>query len=133
MITKEQAIKLRAIIEKVIQALEGKEAIEATCLFPNWAEGVEYAANTKVRYNNILYKVLIAHTSQTTWMPDVAPSLFAKVLTSETGDALEWVQPDSTNPYMKGDKVLYNGKIYQSIIDNNVSAPDVYGWEEVNG
>lgn len=133
MITKEQAIKLRAIIEKVVQALEGEEAIEATSLFPNWAEGVEYAANTKVRYNDILYKVLTAHTSQATWAPDVAPSLFTKVLTSETGNVLEWVQPDSTNPYMKGDKVLYNGKTYQSTVDNNVWAPGVYGWEEVGG
>ena len=33
--------------------------------------------------------------------------------------------------YMIGDKVMYNGKAYASTVDNNVWAPDVYGWEEV--
>ena len=27
---------------------------------------------------------------------------------------------------MTGDKVTYNGKVYESTIDNNVWAPDVY-------
>jgi hypothetical protein len=33
---------------------------------------------------------------------------------------------------MKGDKVMFDGKVYESIIDNNVWAPNVYGWGEVN-
>ena len=54
------------------------------------------------------------------------------MLTSE-GEILDWEQPDSTNPYMKGDKVKYNGKIYESVIDNNVWSPEAYpqGWKEV--
>jgi hypothetical protein len=32
---------------------------------------------------------------------------------------------------MTGDKVMYDGKTWVSVIDNNVWAPDVYGWEEV--
>ena len=39
--------------------------------------------------------------------------------------------PDNTNPYMKGDKVTYQDKTYESIIDNNMWAPDVYGWKVV--
>lgn len=72
------------------------------------------------------------HTSQEGWTPTSVPSLFAKVLTSE-GEILEWEQPSSTNPYMKGDKVKYNGKIYESVIDNNVWSPDGYpaGWKLV--
>jgi hypothetical protein len=32
---------------------------------------------------------------------------------------------------MKGDKVMFNGAVYESTIDNNVWAPDVYpgGWQ----
>ena len=35
---------------------------------------------------------------------------------------------------MKGDKVRFEGKVYQSLIDNNVWSPAAYpqGWEEVN-
>lgn len=31
----------------------------------------------------------------------------------------------------KGDKVMHNGKTWQSTTDNNVWEPGVYGWEEV--
>ena len=43
----------------------------------------------------------------------------------------EWKQPDSTNPYQKGDKVTHNGKTWESTADNNVWEPGVYGWTEV--
>ena len=43
----------------------------------------------------------------------------------------EFVQPDSTNPYMTGDKVRYGGKTWVCIIDNCVWAPGIYGWSEV--
>lgn len=44
----------------------------------------------------------------------------------------EWEQPDSTNPYMAGDKVAHNGKTWGFAIDNNVWEPGVYGWSEVS-
>lgn len=40
----------------------------------------------------------------------------------------EWSQPDSTNPYMLGDRVTFEGAVYESTVDNNVWAPNVYGW-----
>lgn len=46
----------------------------------------------------------------------------------------EYVQPTgSHDAYKKGDKVTLNGKIYISLIDNNVWAPNIFpmGWEEV--
>ena len=102
-------------------------------VYPVWSgNGVEYKKDMRVTYNSVLYKVLQDHTSQETWTPTSAPSLFAKVLTSER-EILEWEQPSSTNPYMKGDKVKYNGKVYESVIDNNVWSPEAYpqGWKEV--
>ena len=34
---------------------------------------------------------------------------------------------------MKGDKVIFNGKVYESLIDNNVYSPEAYpaGWKEI--
>ena len=72
-------------------------------------------------------------TSRTDRTPTAAPSLWAKVLTSETGEPLPWQQPDNTNPYMKGDKVTHGGKTWVSTMDNNVWEPGVYGWEETGG
>lgn len=132
--TIEQAKHLREIIEQVIQTLkDDKTALEATMLFPEWKAGVDYAEGVRVKHNSILYKVLTAHTSQYGWAPDVAASLFAKVLIPDENVIPAWEQPDSTNPYMIGDKVSHNGKIWISTVDNNVWEPAYYGWQEING
>lgn len=111
-------------------------ALKMPDYFPTWdGDGHQYVIGDRVVYNDVLYKVLQAHTSQSDWTPDAAPSLFAKVLTSTTGEPLPWEQPDSTNPYMIGDRVTYNGKVYESTQDNNIWAPDAYpqGWKEIEG
>lgn len=126
----EKAERLRPIIEKAVTSLPDEEALQAPEIFPLWKAGASYAVNDRVQYNDVLYKVLQAHTSQATWTPDTAVSLFAKVLIPDENKTPEWEQPGSTNPYMKGDRVTYNGKTYESTIDNNVWAPGVYGWKE---
>ena len=104
-------------------------------LFPNWnGDGFAYKVGDRVRYADVLYKVLQEHTSQPDWDPADAPSLFAEILPGQGGtDIGEWVQPDSTNPYMKGDRVIYEGKTYESTIDGNVWSPADYpqGWKEI--
>ena len=119
--------------------LTDEQALEMPLLFPKWQAGKEYVVGDRVLYLGTLYKVIQAHTSQYGWEPDITPSLFAKNLIvkdddGEQVDIPEWEQPGSTNPYMKGDKVKFEGKIYQSLIDNNVWSPAAYpqGWEEVN-
>ena len=95
-------------------------------------DAASYAAGDRIQYNGKLYKCLQAHTAQADWNPVDAPSLWAEVLAGQDGTEIgEWVQPDSTNPYMRGDRVSYNGKIYESEVDNNVWAPGVYGWVEI--
>ena len=119
--------------------LSDEQALQVPLMFPKWQAGKEYVIGDRVLYLGVLYKVLQAHTSQAGWEPDIAPSLFAKnlIVKDEEGEQVdipEWVQPDSTNPYMIGDKVKFGGKVYQSVIDNNVWSPTDYpqGWEEVN-
>lgn len=132
MITRERAYQLRALIEQAAASLSDEVALTGVELFPRWnGEGVEYKADERVSYNGILFKCLQAHTSQATWIPTDAPSLWAKVLIPDPQVIPEWEQPDSTNPYMKGDKVTHNEKTWQSDIDNNVWEPGVYGWSEV--
>ncbi len=131
MITIEHARHPRAMIEKAANSLTDNEALQAVELFQEWAVGKAYSVDERVKYNAVLYKVLQAHTSQADWTPDVAVSLFAKVLNPDPGEIPEWEQPGSTNPYMKGDKVRHNEKVWVSDIDNNVWEPGVYGWSEV--
>ena len=106
-------------------------SLQVPNLYPSWRSECNYVVGDRVLYNEVLYKVLQAHTSQEGWNPVDAPSLFAKVLIPTEDKIYEWEQPDSTNPYMTGDKVAYEGKTWVSIVDNNVWAPGVYGWEEI--
>lgn len=108
-----------------------EQAISVSAIYPEWNKNIDYAINDRVLYNNILYKVIIAHTSQENWTPDVSPSLFTEVLIPDLETIYEWKQPDSTNPYMIGDKVIYENETWVSIVDNNVWAPNSYGWEKV--
>lgn len=95
-------------------------------------EAAAYAPGDRIQYNGKLYKCLQAHTAQADWNPVDAPSLWAEVLAGQDGTEIgEWVQPDSTNPYMRGDRVTHNGKTYESEVDNNVWEPGVYGWVEI--
>jgi len=126
-----EAEQLRLELNEIIGEMTDEEAIERSILFPTWKSGKEYTINERIRYGGRIFKVLQNHTSQEDWTPSRAPSLFAEILTSETREPQEWQQPTSTNAYLTGDKVIYDGKIYKSLIDNNTWAPDAYpaGWE----
>lgn len=131
----ERARELRMVIEQLAETLEDTAAIESVELFPQWdANSHEYSVGDRVRDGGVLYKVVQTHTSQADWTPENAPSLFAKVLPGQEGTEIgEWVQPDSTNPYMTGDRVMFNGRTYESTIDGNVWSPVDYpaGWKEI--
>ena len=131
MITIEEALIYRQKMVEGAQRLSDEEALSVPMLFDRWATGISYDAGTRLYFGGTLYRVLQSHTSQVGWEPDVAVSLFARVLIPDPEVIPDWEQPDSTNPYMSGDKVRYGGKVWISIIDNNVWAPGVYGWEEV--
>lgn len=74
--------------------------------------------------------------------PSAYPQGWQDVATDGSGDteqqpeqAPEWVQPTGGHDaYKNGDRVTYNGKVYESVIDANVWSPDTYpqGWKVVD-
>lgn len=127
----EKARRYRKIIESLVPALDDETALTSVDLFPHWSESGEYAVDDRVQYEGVLYKCLQAHTAQTSWTPTDAVSLWARVLIPDPHDIPEWVQPSSTNPYMRGDKVRHVGKVWESLIDNNVWEPGTIGTESL--
>nr|DAV90358.1 MAG TPA: ChiA1-BD-binding domain protein [Caudoviricetes sp.] len=132
--------ELRRALQLFAATLYDKEetAVELATLYPVWAADKQYKANDIISYgtNSVgdpqLYLVLQAHKSQSDWLPDATASLYKKMGISESGYPI-WTQPlCAVDAYNLGDIVSYNGKLYKSIINANVWAPDAYpaGWEE---
>ena len=126
-----------AVAQIQAQDLTEEQAITVKGIYPVWdGNGVSYTKGYYLTHSGKLYKVLQAHKSQADWAPDTAPSLFAEVLPGQSGTEIgEWKKPESTNPYMTGDRVTHNGKTWESLVDANVWEPGAQGsealWQEV--
>lgn len=127
MISIRHARKLRAIIEDRATTLTDEQALDVPEMFPKWTARA-YEIGDRVRYEGKLYKCVQAHPTNDTYVPSDAVSLWAEVLNDTIR---EWVQPDSTNPYQVGDKVIHNGHVWICTIPNCVWEPGVAGWEVV--
>lgn len=130
--TRAKLLKLRELIIKASASLSDEDALNGVELFPHWSsESIEYAVGDRVSHDGTLYKCLTAHTSQETWTPDTAPSLWVRV-DDPSIEFPEWIQPiGSTDAYPMGAKVSHNDKHWISDVDGNVWEPGVYGWSEV--
>lgn len=125
----ERARALRSKLEKMAESLNDESALDVVEFFPQWETEKEYSVGDRIRYKDILYKCVQAHTSQNSWLPDLTPALWTRVSIDEFP---EWIQPTGVqDAYATGDKVTHHNTHWISIVDNNVWEPGVYGWEEV--
>lgn len=127
----DDAKRLRPIIEEASKSLSDEEAVNAPELFPAWSgDGIAYAKDDRVKYEDFLFKCLQAHTSQPDWTPVAAVSLWVRV-DDPSEEWPEWRQPAGAHDaYEKGYKVSHNEKHWVSNVDANVWEPGVYGWDE---
>lgn len=103
--TREEALKLRAIIEQSVESLNDETALEAISLFEPYKVGENYAEGKRFKYNGNLYKVRQEHTSQEDWNPEVTTSLYVKVALETEGTINNPIAYD-------GNMALENGKYY---------------------
>ena len=129
----QRAKHLRPLIEKAATSLTDDDALEAVELFPAWVADKWYEAEERIRYEEKLYRCVIAHTSQTSWTPDITPALWTEVAPPSVIPV--WKQPIGTSDaYRIGDKVHYptaDDPVYICVSDYNVYPPDKFGWELV--
>ena len=127
----ENALKMRPYMEKAAASLSDADALEVPTMFPAWAVETAYAVDERIEYVGTLYRCVQAHTSQAGWMPPTTPALWVVVSLEEWP---EWVQPTGAHDaYNTGDRVTYNGKVYESTMDGNTWSTDAYpqGWEDL--
>ena len=100
--------------------------------FKEYSVGSFYIVGDIFALNNQLYQVLQAHTSQEDWEPNNTPALYKPIAPPTV--IPEWVQPTGAHDaYGIGDRVIFEGVVYESIINGNTWSPKVYprGWKTV--
>ena len=93
----------------------------------SWIEGELVKVGWIREHKDVEYEAITEHMTLPGLEPDNTPTLWKEVSVGIS----EWVQPLSTNPYMLGDKVTHNGFTWESTINNNVWAPEIYGWVKI--
>ena len=129
---------LKAVFEskpEIMQAIPDDTLSAMGYYMQPWEAGKDYVIGDLREYQYIPYRCLQNHTSIQEWNPADDVSIWARILAG--GDTIPvWEQPESTNPYMKGDKVRFptaSDPVYVSDIDYNVYAPNVFGWSLEGG
>ena len=89
----------------LLPVLDDATALTVKSLYPDWEVGKAYSAGERFVYDDMLYKVITAHTSQADWTPDVTESLYTVINETHAGT------PEDPIPY-SGNMVLENGKYY---------------------
>lgn len=129
--TREKLEKIINAILKLRESATDETALDNKDIYPQWKTDTAYT-NERVLFNDNLYKCIQPHTSQATWTPDTAVSLWVRV-DDPSVEWPEWVQPTgSVDAYSLGAKVSHLEKHWVSEYDNNVWEPSVFGWREEN-
>ena len=130
---RQQAIQYRQMIEHAASTQSDEDALNSITLYPSWYDmiGKQVVIGDRYQYNGKLYRVVQSHVVQSDWTPDITPALWTEVSIEEWPDLV--VPIPSTNPYMKGDKVTYNGNHYICLMDNCVWTPSelISAWQLV--
>ena len=117
---------------KLIRAdeLSEDELLGMIDLYDNYQVDKLYKVDDIFKHEGKLYKVIQEHTSQDDWIPSELPALYLNMMPENV--IPEWVQPvGGHDAYNIGDKVIFNGVVYESIINGNTWSPTDYpqSWE----
>lgn len=97
-------------------------------------DGHAYAVGDVAAFDGVLYRVVQAHKSQADWTPDKTPALWTPVRETKSTTPDPFVQPTgAADAYSVGDRVTFEGSVWESVIDANVWSPTAYpaGWKKV--
>ena len=127
-----------------------REVVPEGAVPPEWVQPTgehdSYAENDKVTFDGAVW---ISLTNGNVWSPSIDPTLWMpedpNYYEPEPEPPVEEPAPPETAPdfvqptgahdaYAIGDKVTFEGNVYQSLIDNNTYSPSAYpaGWELIS-
>ena len=117
----------RLLIAQQINTLtvDDNTALRMKDFYPEWTAGVSYEPGFKVQYKGKLWRVVQAHTSQATWEPESAASLWETINETHEGTVDDPIPYDGNMRLEAGNYYFQSGVIYLCIRDteNPVYAP----------
>lgn len=131
------AEQFRKAVQLFAESLSDELAMEVATIYDPWVDGKTYRSGEFVTYGTNavgdpqLYRVAQTHTSQLDWLPDLNPALYVAIGLDSGGHPV-WSAPTGAHDaYNTGDIVNYNGTLYKSKIDGNITVPGSDGryWE----
>ena len=131
--TRNEALRLRAIVEQAAASLDDQTASESAALFPRLkADGSLVSAGTRINWNGVLKQAAVDLWDMTENNPDNAPTLWVDIAYRE-GIRIIPETITATQAFALDELGWWQEHVYRSTIAANVYTPDQYaaGWEPV--
>lgn len=134
MITREEALAFRRLVELGAQSLGDKDVSTAPDVLPRMTYSGELIKNgARINWNGAIKRAAVDLYDTEENNPDTAPNLWENVLYR---DGIR-VIPDVITPglaFAKGERGWWGDDLYESLIDSNVYTPEQYpsGWKKIS-
>lgn len=131
--TRNEALRLRAIVEQAAASLPDKEASEGAALFPRLkADGSLVSAGTRICWNGTIKRAAVDLWDTDANTPDAAPTLWEDIAYRQ-GYRIIPATITAGTAFAQGECGWWGDVLYKSLIASNVWTPDAYpaGWEAV--
>jgi hypothetical protein len=130
---RDEALRLRCIVEMAVVSLDDKLASEAPTLYPRLKEnGSLILAGTRINWNGTVKRAASDLWDTSENNPDNAPTLWSD-LDYKNGYRVIPEVIDVTRAFAKGECGWWNDILYESLADANVYNPEQYSanWKVV--
>lgn len=131
--TRDEALRIRAIVEQATASLDDRTASEGAALFPRLKhDGSLVKAGTRINWNGSLKKAAVDLWDTETNTPDAAPTLWTNIA-YKGGIRIIQETISAADAFANGELGWWDGHIYKSGMDGNVWTPGTAGavWELV--
>jgi hypothetical protein len=133
MMTREQALKLRSIIEKAAISLDDKDASEGAILLPRLkGNGELVQAGTRINWNGTVKRAAVDLWDTEANDPEEAPHLWENIYYKQGFRIIPEVIT-AAGAFSENECGWWDDVLYKSLIPANVHTPAQYpqGWEVV--
>lgn len=122
----------RRFTQAKVQDLPDTEALEYTCLHPNWKPGITAEKDKRYQYADKLWKCLQTHQTQEGWEPRTATaSLWAEVCEEHAGTAADPIPYDGNMALEKDKYYSQAGVVY--LCTRDTGAPVYNALKDLKG